>query len=236
MGMAYRAPMDSYKGHYTVTDHALQRLRERLTEEAKQLYRTDGDLKNALDLATFDAIQQGDYSHITDEQVPSMIVNLKKSHFTGMWALLKPEKHPSKHKPEKYISTCLTDEQVTANKSNSGWGWGHKTSQNSKLGTLGEKLKPVLEAQMKQAAAQPPKKPEPVVKEPTSILGIDEDKRLVTWPDEKTKTEKSQVMSKKEATSFIQGFIEDGGDSDEIRVFKMAWVMVLKKVRVEVDI
>lgn len=236
MGMAFRAPMDTYKGHYTVTDHALQRLRERLTDEAKQLYRSDADLKNALDAAAFDAVQQGDYEHITDEQVPSMIVRLHRSHFVGMWALLKPEKRPSKGKPEKYISTCLTDEHVAANKANAGWGWGHKTSQGSKLGTLGEKLKPVLEAQMKQAAAQPPKKeqPDPTLK--AMNIGIDEDKRLVTWPDEKTKTTKSQIMSKKDAMVLIQNFVEDGGDQDEIQVFKQAWVKVEKKVRVEVDI
>lgn len=59
MGMANKAPMDSYKRTYYVSDHAVQRLRERIGEKHSLSHRDDADLRNAIDEAVKVAVSQG---------------------------------------------------------------------------------------------------------------------------------------------------------------------------------
>lgn len=59
MGMANKAPMDSYKRTYYVSDHAVQRLRERIGEKHSLSHRDDLDLRNAIDEAVKIAVSQG---------------------------------------------------------------------------------------------------------------------------------------------------------------------------------
>lgn len=59
MGMANKAPMDSYKRTYYVSDHAVQRLRERIGEKHSLSHRDDLDLRNAIDEAVKIAVSRG---------------------------------------------------------------------------------------------------------------------------------------------------------------------------------
>lgn len=244
MGKAYKAPMAIYQRRFTVTDHAILRLRERLDDKQKITYPGDITLMNALDEAVFDAIQQKNYEHITDDSVPSMIVNLENSEFSGMWALVKPEKNPGPGKPEKYISTCLTSEQVAKNKANADWRWGHKTSVASKINSLADKMKPLLEAAMKDplptktetAPVAVPAQPRTHFTAPNNQAFQEaKDLRLISWTlDGDTHNE---VMTSEAAKKFISDFVLiEGGDPADVVVFKLDWVKVEKKVKVEVDI
>jgi hypothetical protein len=247
MGMAHRAPMDTYKRKFNVTEHALQRARERLTEDQKIRFRDDEDLKNALDQATDDAIKQEAFEHITDDKTPAMIVDLgQSSDFSELWALLKPEQSVKPGRPDRYISTCLTSEQVMRNKATSGRNWGHKTSATAKLGSLGTALAPALK---KAAALTPvptsspqaakavskPEPPQPVSQlafaDPSLVLGLDLSKRLVKRPDGST-----EVLTKEAASKAMADHIAAGGDRADFKVYKQGWVEVQGKVKVEVEV
>jgi hypothetical protein len=235
--------MDSYRRKFHVTEHALQRVRERLTDKQKSAFRHDGDLGNALDQAVADAINQEAYEHITDDNVPTLIVDLgQSSDFSGMWALVKPEARAKRGEPDRFISTCLTTEQVLRNKADAGRNWGHKTSATSKLGSLKDALAPIAAA-IKDPPKPPPVKtvapvPEPprpvsqiAISDPSLVLGLDLEKRLVIFKDGR-----KEVVPRQKAAEAVAAHISGGGDRDDIRVFKQGWVEVEKKVRMEVEV
>jgi hypothetical protein len=229
--------MDTYHRKFHITDHALQRIRERLTDKQKAVYRNDEDLGNAIDQATAGGIACDDYENITDDGVAAMIVELgQNSDFPDMWALVKPELKVKPGQPDRYVSTCLTTEQVNRSKSDSGRNWGHKTSASSKLGSLGDKLAPVAAA-LKETSkpAQLKVSPkEPAPPESDLILGLDLDKldkRLVVSPDGN-----KRVMSKAEASKLLVLFISEGGRQEDVQVFKLGWIKVEKKVKMTVEV
>lgn len=51
MGMAHRAPMDRHKRKYFVSEHAIERLRERWSQMPSHSHRNDPDLGNLIDSA-----------------------------------------------------------------------------------------------------------------------------------------------------------------------------------------
>ena len=59
MALAFRAPYDNYERHFAITQHAVERLRERLTEESRTEHRDDRDLGNYLDSCIHAALGAG---------------------------------------------------------------------------------------------------------------------------------------------------------------------------------
>lgn len=69
MGMAYQAPKDSREFHYHVTDHALERFRERVDEERRAL--PDRSLGLLLDERLWDAYQAKKFVEVVDRDRPT---------------------------------------------------------------------------------------------------------------------------------------------------------------------
>lgn len=62
-------------------------------------------------------------------------------------------------------------------------------------------------------------------------MGLDPEKRLVVYPDGH-----AVVLLKQEAAKFVADYISDGGDREDIKIYKQSWIEVEKKVKVSVEV
>ena len=232
MGMAHKAPLDTYNRKYNVTDHAVQRLRERLPDPMKAMYRVDADLINALDKAVFDAVQQKKYETIVDgeDTETSLVVNIGDS-FDDCHALVKTD--TKLWSGLQYVATVLSTEMVEKNKANPGWGWKFRGSVDSKLGSLAEKLRPLVDAKAISPVA-------PAAPTEKSLEDIAEALRrvLISIPGSEAV---DRIVSVSEAKEMVANHLSAGHSRDHITVMKalVCWKPVETKVKVlkvEVDL
>lgn len=173
MAMARHAPHDQYTRALGITDHAIERLRQRLdkTSMANTTHRSDADLGNMIDQATVDAFHRSDYENEMDDGVPLRIARMVQLPTTEpLYALVKPNNaaEAARHKSMPFVVVTLyTKLMVDKARSSGRWAWGRgegstvvqnpgrldakKTSQLvEKLSGFGSKLQIALElAEMK---------------------------------------------------------------------------------------
>ena len=92
MGQAYRAPFDSYTRNFWITHHAVERLRERLTEVGRTEHRDDRDLANYLDACIHAAVRAGRAEILSDRDGPAWVVDIDPEIRFPLVAILKRDK------------------------------------------------------------------------------------------------------------------------------------------------
>ena len=108
--------MDSYSPHLAVSEHAVQRFRERardFLEEGGHL--SDAAVSFQLDFAIWDAMEDEQKTYdILDSNQASKLVHLENEKWGSLWALVRENKNP--RYPQRWaVITCLTDWQMTQN-------------------------------------------------------------------------------------------------------------------------
>lgn len=165
MGMASKAPFDTYTRKCFITDHAVQRLRERLRIEGKIEHRGDEDLRNLLDDTVVDAMAQGTAKASVDTKGDKCWLVPLDSEFEGLIALVKPEQNGKM----KWAVVTILEEQWVAKRMLQGtFGTTSKTSFGDVFGEKLEALRvdagemPPPEAKAVDQRAMPPVEKVPV--------------------------------------------------------------------------
>ncbi len=108
--------MDSYSPHLAVSEHAVQRFRERardFLEEGGHL--SDAAVSYQLDFAIWDAMEDEERVYdIVDSAQPSKLVHIENEKWGSLWALVRENKNP-RYAQRWAVITCLTDWQMTQN-------------------------------------------------------------------------------------------------------------------------
>jgi len=116
--------------NYYVSRASLERLRSWLPASQLRAFPDDICLGDALDQAVVEAVGKNDYEAILDGNRPSKLVNLRRTHFGEVYALLGADDHAEPRYAQAIIS-ILRQEQVDKKKSDpkSGWRLGRLLDQ-----------------------------------------------------------------------------------------------------------
>lgn len=157
--------MDSYSPHLAVSEHAVQRFRERardFLEEGGHL--SDAAVSYQLDFAIWDAMEDEERVYdIVDSAQPSKLVHIENEKWGSLWALVRENKNP-RYTQRWAVITCLTDWQMTQNALDGRYsGNVPRLPQFARHFENAARPRLVSQAQTPAATVTPPPPPAPAV-------------------------------------------------------------------------
>ncbi len=211
MGHAHKSPGNGHRYRYFITDHAVERLRERSTKDIVHLDHRDAC--RWLDTMVSNAIDANQYDRGLDEGEPCKIAVIHDSSGT-FYALVKPNHRADARRTEAVV-TVLTAEQVQAGMAIDKWeiNGTRKRLQAKAFADLGTMDIPLAE----RPSGPPPGEEEPPAHKPVQTVLISFRLASQGAPGER----KTEEYPADEAPRRIQELLAMAGvDSRTIRVWK----------------
>jgi len=218
MAKAYKAPSGTTPLRFYVTEHALERLRERVCE-LDIGYRGDYDLAHWLDEAVFESIKAGAVEAVIDDGDPARLVALHKENYspTPFYALVKTNKANYKTSDAEEAIVTILDEAMVTSRRKRKW----KTGSG---GVVAAALARVSAADLKKAT----EKPKPT--EPPAAETAANPDHIITWSD--AGGQYQVVPGDEDVKRRIITLILSGVEPDTIRV----WREVETKIDISINI
>lgn len=230
MGMANKAPMGNYKRSYYVSDHAVQRLRERIGDKHSLSHREDEDLRNALDEAVKVAVSQGKVSSFDFDGTKQNAIDVSDYFGFSLRAVLADNDKPRTPWREAIVTVLSQHMSV-------GQGSGATLGE-----AVSDELHAALRASVKNSApAAPPIQPSdlksiPAIKEQRSdSLSLRTrdatGKRLIEWLE--NGEGKSEIVADHDVVTKILSLHGRGIAVEDVAIWKPTRVAL--KLAVEED-
>lgn len=242
MAKAHRAPMDTYEPHLAVSEHAVQRFRERARDFLDQGgHLSDAAVGHQVDFAVWDAMQADDRTfEILDSGQPSKLIHIENEAWGSLWALVR-ENRNARFSQRWAVITILTDWQMTQNALDGRYqGNVPRLPQFVKHFEAAAKPKLVKAPEVIASAVIPPPAPPPdAAKPPPAEVTVampdckpnevrHADERLLVYRDADG-NQKLEVMDRTAASERITSLCAAGIVLRDIKVWRPA------SVRIEVD-